>query len=160
MSRQPNMRDRPTQPGPYGPHNPPPPPSEPPPRGPREREDGARVIDDVDGERMQGRRRPHLAVRKRDYARAEEELRVRQRDRDRSRSPARRQDPRDDQDRRGERARYRERSPLRREHVDVEPQREDRKPEKAEYQRCFACNKKGSWCLQIAKSSLLRLPRA
>ncbi|KAI4703774.1 hypothetical protein J4E89_009743 [Alternaria sp. Ai002NY15] len=136
------MRDRgAAQPGPYGQHNPPPPPSEPPPRGPREHEDRGRGFDDVEGERMQGRRRPQLAVRKRDYARAEEELRVRQRDRDRSRSPARRQDPRDEQDWRGERARYRERSPLRRE--TVEPQREDRKPEKAEYQRCFACNKKG-----------------
>ena len=137
MPRQPNMRHWPAQPGPYGPNNPPPPPSEPPPRGPRERGNQGRISEDAEGERMQGRRRPQLAVRKRDYARAEEELRVRQRDRDRSRSPARRQDPRD------ERARYRERSPLRREPVDVESQREDRKPEKAEYQRCFACNKKG-----------------
>ncbi|KAH6858857.1 hypothetical protein BKA58DRAFT_299583, partial [Alternaria rosae] len=127
-------------PGPYGPNNPPPPPSEPPPRASEIR---GRSSDDVDGERMQGRRRPQLVVRKRDYARAEEELRVRQRDCDRSRSPARHQDIWDEKGRRGERARYRERSPLRREPVEVDQQRDDRRPEKAEYQRCFACNKKG-----------------
>jgi hypothetical protein len=133
------MRDRGARPGPYGPDNPPPPPSEPPPRA---RESRDRSVDGLDGQRMEGRRRPNLAVRRRDYAQSEN-LRGRERDRGRSRSPVRRQDPRDELDYRGEQVRYRERSPLRRGPVDVVPRKNDRRGDKAESMRCFACNEPG-----------------
>jgi hypothetical protein len=97
----------------------------------------------VEIQRMGGRRRPSLAVRRRDYAQAED-LRERGQERFCSRSPVRPMGRRDDQNRVGDRLRYRVRSPLRHESLDVQRQRDDRKDEKQESIRCFACNETGT----------------
>ncbi len=138
MSQRPGMRNGGARQGPYGPNNAPPPPSAPPPRDLE-----SQGLDEVEIQRMGGRRRPSLAVRRRDYAQAED-LRERGQERFCSRSPVRPMGRRDDQNRVGDRLRYRVRSPLRHESLDVQRQRDDRKDEKQESIRCFACNETGT----------------